>query len=413
LARRLYQKNLSTTDPRSQTFSLVVPTYNRPVFLQRLLRYYAELRFPHAVVVADSSSGSALEENRKLIGSAQKSLGISHQVFAPDTSPYGKLASTLGSLESTYAAVCADDDFIVPDGVARCLDFLEANPQYSIAHGRSTAVLVAERSAAAQDSEIWGASTYPQRTIDADSPVERLEDHLRCYTATYYSVHRRLQLAANLRQANDYTVDYRFGELLASCLSIIQGKAKCLDVMYMVRQAELGPATRKYSEKMLPWDNLLLLDDFSIRYSRFRGCLAEELVATSGIAAEDAQAVVNRAFLSYLAPNLYAAVGADDWKKERDKATINQLHRPAQRMRRLIRALPAATRAAIVDRQLLRMIKDPRASYHQMLAMNDDMSLPALLNSRSPFHGQFMSVYKYLKPGANGIVRDTRRKKKD
>jgi glycosyltransferase domain-containing protein len=389
VARRLHQESLSINRPLElRMFSLVIPTYNRPQFLERLLHYYVDQNFSHPIVVADSSSGSALEANQKLITSFQGSLSITYRVFSPDTAPYLKLAATIRSLEDKYVAICADDDFIVPDALDRCVDFLEENADWAIAHGRTTAVRVLDTG---EGNEIVGAYTYPQRTIDSADPVERLEDHLRCYTATYYSVHRRTQLAKNLQLANDQTIDYRFGELLPSCLSIIQGKSKCLDVLYMVRQADSGSATSKYSEKMLPWDDLLLVGDFSIRYSKFRGCLEEELAAVSGTSTAEAQAVVDEGFRAYLARNL----SVDEANKSRNRM-------PKERAYRLVRTLRLATQMAIVDRRFLRMIRDPRSSYREALtrgsfSRSDEMSLPALLNSRSPFHEQFMKVYKYMK----------------
>jgi glycosyltransferase domain-containing protein len=370
-------------------FSLVVPTYNRPFFLERLLRYYAHLHFAFPLVVADSSFGPSLDENLRIVGSVKSSLTVTHQIYSPDMNPYAKLATTLATSQSKYAAVCADDDFLVPDGIAKCLDFLEAHPDYSIAHGRSAAVLIAARSDNGLNGEIRDSSTYPQRTIESDDPASRLEDHLTRHTATYYSIHRRLQILANLQQADDQTVDYRFGELLASCLSIIQGKAKCLDVLYMVRRAELGPPTRKYSEKMLPWDDLAMLDDFSIRCSRFQSCLAKELSIACGSSIEDANAEVSRAFLLYLALNSSSAVGQESRRLA---------GRCIERIGRLLQTLPGVARAAILDGELLRVLKDPRSSYRRVLAMKDEMSLPSLLNSRSPFHEQFMDIHRYLQP---------------
>jgi glycosyltransferase domain-containing protein len=366
-------------------FSLVVPTYNRPFFLQRLLRYYADLVFPHPIVVADSSFGPALEQNRKLLESVRNVLSISHQVYLHTINPYDKLAAALGSLESPYAGVCADDDFLVPEGIAKCLDFLKSHPDYVMAHGLSMA-FIATGDGVDQLNSIQSAATYPQNTIDSDSAIERLADHLARYTATYYSVHRRPQLQSNLQRSARLTVDYRFGELLASCLSIVQGKARCLNALYMVRQIELTPPTRKYSEKMLPWREILKVNDFPARYTRFRDCLIEELTAVSGISIERAADAVDRSFGKYISQCTSAA-----------PTSVNS---PAARFYRLMKTMPAAVLKAIVDRQLMPLIRAPRASYRRVLALQDEMSLISLLNPKSPFHKEFMQVYKYLKPGA-------------
>ena len=359
-------------------FSLVIPTFNRAFYFERLLSYYSDLHFEHSIVVADSSSGSSLETNREVVEATQKNLNVSHQIYPADTPPYAKLVRTLCSLRSPYVAVCADDDFIIPSGLAKCVEFLDANPGYSIAHGYTTAVLVVRGDS--EREQIKDASSYPQRGIELETAADRLVDHLSHYTATYYSVHRRAQLAVSLQRASDRTVDYRFGELLSSCLSLIRGKARRLDVLYMVRQADLEPP--KYAEKMMPWHELLVVEDFPKRYAEFRDCLADELMHASTLSVEEANAVVDRGFASYLAENV----------------TSNNDHgqRPLDRALRAIRSLPLAVRAAILDGEFLGMIRDPRQSYRRVAAMQDKMSLPSLLNARSPFHSDFMHVYRHL-----------------
>ena len=348
-------------------FSLVIPTFNRPVFLQRLLNYYCDLRASFGIVVADSSSGSALEENLSMTARAQQILDVKHQAYPSDTAPYKKLTDALGKIKSEYAAICADDDFITPDGVAAGVEFLQHNSGYSIAHGCAAAVWILS------GGEIQGASTYPQRSIELDDAAARLEDHLRDYTATYYSIHRREQLVSNMERADAQTVDYRLGELLPSCLSVIQGKAKALDVLYMVRQADFEPP--KYGEKMLAWDDLITRDDFPDRYEKFRACLADELTRASSANRDEANRVVDGAFLSYISATV---------SSKEDRATF------VQRLRQIFRGLPLAPRLATMGRSLLGKKADTDK--------HDEMSLPNLLDPHSSFHSQFMNIYRYLDP---------------
>jgi glycosyltransferase domain-containing protein len=352
----------------SDAFSLIIPTFNRPEFLQRLLNYYCDLRPTYKIVVADSSSGAPLEANRKLIASAQQVVALTHSVYPPETTPYAKLTDTIEAIPSAFVAICADDDFIVPDAITRCVEFLKQHSDYSIAHGNSVSVRVTA------EGEIHEACTYPQRSIESESAGDRLEDHLGTYTATYYSVHRRDQLIANMHDADKYTVDYRFGELLPSCLSVIQGKAKSLDVLYMIRQADFSPP--KYGEKMKPWEDLITSEEFPERYAKFRDCLAGELVKTSTLSPEGAGAVVDRAFLAYV------------------EANVRRQNPSVRRARQVIRSLPFARRAASLGREVLAAIRNPAPEFEG--DPNDVMSLPSLLDSRSPFHSQFMHIYRYL-----------------
>jgi glycosyltransferase domain-containing protein len=365
----------------SDAFSLIIPTFNRPEFLQRLLSYYCDLRPAYEIVVADSSSGASLEANRKTVASAQQVLALTHNIHPPETPPYAKLIGTIESLPSAIVAICADDDFLVPEAISRCVEFLEQHPDYSIAHGNSVFVRVTA------EGEIHETLTYPQRSIELDDAAERLEDHLRNYTATYYSVHRRDQLIANMHDADKNTVDYRFGELLPSCLSVIQGKAKSLDVLYMIRQADFSPP--KYGEKMKAWEDLITSEEFPERYAKFRDCVAGELMKTSTLSRDAASGVVDRAFLSYV------------------EANVQRQNPSVRRARQVIRSLPFARRAASLGREVLAAIRNPAAPEFEG-DPNDVMSLPSLLDSRSPFHSQFMHIYRYLNQQSPAVANGNR-----
>ena len=387
-----------------QAVSIIIPTYNRPQLVWSLLRYYQKVGCSHTIVLADSSSPPAREMNRKAVASFQGPLRVHYEQYNPAINLILKITQALDVVNSRYAVLCADDDFIVPRAIDQCVQFLEDHPDYSIAHGQGVSIGT-QPNAYDNSHHNLRTCTYRQRTIDFDDPQLRLQNHLIDYAPTFYSVHRRLDLLRNLELVCNSVTDYQFGELLASCLSLIQGKAKRLDILYLVRQSFPDTATLK----TISWPQLLTSDDFSHRYMQFRNCLAEALVGAIHVPLAEAKDAVNAAFLAYLACVLES-------KLPRPAAPgLNAFQQIKARSWQVIRVLPAAIHSALFDRQLIAMVRSPRRAFRQLqygyskrreerLAKQDPMYIGRLLDDRTPFHADFLPVYEHVIRYSNGVA---------
>ena len=126
----------------------------------------------------------------------------------------------------------ADDDFLVPDALSKCVIFLEKNRDYAAAHGLGIILGLGYNGAY---GPVVNCEYYPQPVIEAESASQRLDDHLCDYHVTLLSVHRIESLRAMFRDLHSLK-DNQFGELLSCCISVILGKSKELDCLYVVRQ---------------------------------------------------------------------------------------------------------------------------------------------------------------------------------
>lgn len=378
--------------------SLVIPTYNRPQFLRRLLWYYRELRFPFTIVVADSSPTPASDVNRELVASLQNVLTVQYRLYPSDIHICTKIPQALDGIDTKYAAICGDDDYIIPKTMKQCVCFLDANPDYSLAHGHAAAFSVLSDHHSHHNLQ---TVTYPQCNIEVSDPQQRLHNHLLEWDATWYSVHRRLDLIRNMQSACGHTIDNRFAELLPSCLSLIQGKARRLDNLYLVRQSLPNSMGRQMDKEAL-WSDLMTFDDFSQRYVAFRNCLATELSNTSGIPLAEAQEVTNYAFWGFL-------------KTQMDELPLLRLSSSEQTILRawqILQLLPSAFRSALLERQLVAMMRSPRESFRKLRreraaetkSKRDDISLGRLLDPQSPFHADFLPIYQNVMRYPYGVV---------
>jgi hypothetical protein len=142
-------------------------------------------------------------------------------------------------------------------------------------------------------------------------------------------------------------------ELLPCCLSVLQGKVKELDCLYLVRQSH---GQRYFLPNKYDWINS---PNWLPSYQVFCDCLARELARQDRISIDKAQDVVKQAFRLYLA----------HWS-----STSN-------RLREAIQAFPGAQRV-----------------WHALQSLNlrrrDGISLAALLRPSSSYHADFMPVYR-------------------
>lgn len=356
-------------------FSLVVPTRNRPAYLERLLRYYAGQRSTAPMWIADSSDPAALEANRRVITSARAAgLVISHEVHPVEIAMYDKIHRGLARVETPFVALVGDDDFIVPAGARAAAAHLAAHPEVAICHGRAAVFTLGMVDARGASIPLH-VQTYRQRAVRGRTPASRLARHLGRYATTMYSMHRTADLVANMAACRDHVEDFQFGELLPSCLSVVQGEVAKLDVLYMVREHLVFSEGRKTGG----WGTMRARPYFDARYGRFRRRLADELVTRAGHTPRAAAAIVDALFLRvYLGYELYG--------------------RAAQRMAR--NALDAVRLAptVVAEAGLGAALRAPRDAYWSIAARHprpstDPLRLERLLDPANADAAAFRPIY--------------------
>jgi len=276
---------------QDSNITILVPTYNRYHYLYRLLQFFKMYSFPFRMVILDSSSERyQCDDFRKYFESER----ITYLKFNSNIHPNRKMYIGCNQVETPYVVLCADDDFIIPQALVRAIDFLKKNGDFRIAHGRGILFKIV-------DTKLQYLEPYFQRSIESNTASERLLEHLRSYTPMFYSVHHTKDLKQNLHLSLKFEQAPLFWELLPSCLSVIQGKAKMIDQLYLVREncpvITYAQVVINYRKKEF-FDKLLSLD-FLKNYEISKEILASEIVKKDGIKFSDAEDVVKRAFFLY------------------------------------------------------------------------------------------------------------------
>lgn len=276
-------------------FALLIPTHNRSGFLKRVLEYYTLVPPEFPVHVVDSSGADHAVLNRGFVDEARRAIGISYHGFDPQTDFLAKVNAVLDELQVPFVGFCADDDYVIPSAAADCARFLHANPDYAIAHGIATVVRCSTPPAPGGPPGIE-IRPYRQRSIEHATAADRVRDHLKHYSTTFYSVIRRSLLARCLHLAYSQGQDGRFGELTMSSLGVIHGKVKKLDQLYIVREAHASAG----AASAVRMNMLRSGEDFQERRDLFEAIVSQELASTSGMDLRAAQRLIHGGFQGYL-----------------------------------------------------------------------------------------------------------------
>ena len=223
--------------------TLVIPTFNRPALLKRLVQYYHKRACSMNLLVLDSSRPEVVGENSKALSLFGES--VRHVVFETTEPMASKLSRGLDLVHSRYVSFCADDDLVFPDGLHQAIGYLESHSEYVSAHGIYFNFRQAGRL-------VHVKNEYSGPSNEAAHPGARIFRLCQKYESLFYAVYRTQDLRDIflLVPTLDTLV---FQELFQSIAAVIKGKVKRLPSIYAARQ--YGPPADLHREKgnPFPW----------------------------------------------------------------------------------------------------------------------------------------------------------------
>ncbi len=276
--------------------TIIIPTYNRPEMLRRNLQYLQTQRWSNPILVVDSSVRESALTCEKVITEFRQTLSVRLLALDSATPLYAKLAAAVEHTNTPCVALCADDDFLVPDSVLVATRFLLDHPDYSLVCGYAITTTL-------YNGQLR-IKLYPQGAVENESPVDRLTNLLGDFKSTLWEVYRRDTCLITMRRATEHTYQsidggfaFRFPELFAACVSVIEGKIGIIPQLLSVRQT---PGTHKlYPEKIYGWPAIFAHENFLKHYQDFRDGIATVLKERAAIGIQEAKLIVDKTFLIY------------------------------------------------------------------------------------------------------------------
>lgn len=240
--------------------TLIIPTKNRPHFVQRLLTYYLSLGFSGTVVIIDSSDARVAEDIKEFVESINK---VNYIYLYSKGLPLQVIKDNLDCIKTKYVSSCGDDDFIIPDAILRSITFLDNHQDISACRGDGFVI---------SDTNIPGESIgmYTQIKRLEDTASDRLANHFANYGSSIFHVFRsdlfKKAISATppiskMEEGYDRLIG---DELLVSGLMLVYGKFAPIEGLHVVRTAsqEGKKLRRSWETKHLRKGREMAIKDF-------------------------------------------------------------------------------------------------------------------------------------------------------
>jgi glycosyltransferase domain-containing protein len=230
--------------------TIYIPTINRSSFLDRALKYYSLSNFDGTILIGDSSNKTEKDLNKKIIKDYQNlNIDYHHFNLEEDHHDAVKTYRLLDHIKTSYITFAGDDDFQVPNGLKKCIEFLENSPDYIAAHGHRLNFTL--------DDTVYGNVTsmdihegYNWQSID---PIKRWQEYLRQGIATTYYVHRTYAWKKYYAYSHKAKSNYIGNELIPCSLCSLLGMVKRLDCISAAFQRD-NPIRKFSFTKTTLWD---------------------------------------------------------------------------------------------------------------------------------------------------------------
>jgi len=302
--------------------TIIIPTYNRPNYLKRILSYYHKYGEDYNIIIADSSFDKNKQLNKETISKLSK-LDISYIDKCPsNVNPFYKFADATNQAKTKYSVFCAEDDFITPNGIDKSVEFLENNQDFSVAQGNYISFYLGNEGK--RELKIrWRSSPYLDKSITFPEAESRIASHLSNYqSTTFYAVHRTDLLKMIFKDTVKYTDGDVFGELLPSMLTLIYGKMKHMNVLYCARERMASSAGNTCKSL----GDFIKNRTYKKKYNKFRECLVEHLIKKSHLNNDEAEELIDEAMSKYL--NKYKSKSFKGILFDKMSTLIKALHLP-------------------------------------------------------------------------------------
>ncbi len=240
--------------------TLILIVHNRHKNLDRLLKYYDGFLSP--LIIADSS------EEKHLIKNTLP--GLKH-FYTPGLTFTQKIEYVLNYVETPYVTMCADDDFIIPDSLSRCVTFLANDKKYSVAQG-TCLVYKKEKT---YNNKIQFGLLYKSKRYDIEdsNPITRLEKMLDNYRSLLYAVHRTDIIKLSFKNTGRTIKNLFLNEYLTAFIPIVSGKYKELEILYQVREFS-ETSDDKISDNL----NIIVNDNkYKLEYEAFLNLVSDQI----------------------------------------------------------------------------------------------------------------------------------------
>jgi glycosyltransferase domain-containing protein len=294
--------------------TILLALKDRVPFTHRWLAYAAGGRLPFRILVADGGADDTVAP--MVAQSKSQGVDVEYVRYPFDSSYsdyYAKIADALTRVATPFVVLADNDDFFIPQGVARAVEFLRAHPDHVACGGQCAVFWITDAPTASSDDTTYGDAIEWKcsgrfSSDVADTAEQRLRERCLGPNEVFYVVHRTHLLRRHFEAVRDCNPrDLFLMPELVMFLTAISGKTWQLDTLYIARQQDSpGSSGGTHQARFGDWFDRMLVPTWSEDFSRFVDCAAAALAQADGMSLEDARRLVVQCYKMSVAPALLA-----------------------------------------------------------------------------------------------------------
>lgn len=179
------------------SLTICLPLYGREELTLRFLDHANKIRLPYNIIISD---GKPSQFTQSLADSYRFPCIRYRYLKFNDISPQAyieKICTSLSQVDTRYVALADNDDFLVPTGIEKCINFLDANPEFVACGGRISRFHLSDRRGNTYTAhgkcsffDVRFANSLFTDKNESSSATERIESILASYNPIYYHIYR-------------------------------------------------------------------------------------------------------------------------------------------------------------------------------------------------------------------------------
>ncbi|CBS91655.1 glycosyltransferase family 2 protein [Azospirillum lipoferum] len=268
--------------------TIIIPTMNRPDYIQRALSYYKDSGFDGCIIIGDSSKDEFAERIRGLVKYFENGnfrLRIFH--YSHTVPLTGVWRALIAAVDTKYITYAGDDDLQIPSGMHAAVAFLEENPTYVAARCAMVEVSIGQE---APFGEIIEVSQKYLPDYDIDGAVHRFSTYAQMAISVQYGIYRTEAWRISYGIVPEPYLPY-FGEEFIPCsISVVLGKIKSLPQLGAVQQSDGAGGVWKHRTIF----DLIRAPEWPVLSRLFQAKQAELLTRIDRIVPADAERLVEQ-----------------------------------------------------------------------------------------------------------------------
>ncbi len=225
--------------------TVLVCLKDRSTFTERLFNYLSMIKYPYTVFFADGSLGDEHELFFRNKQNREVDFHFIYKRYPKDISLevfYKKCYASILKVNTPYVMLADNDDFVVPEGQEKCIEFLNNNPDYVGCNGRVPGVVLSPFPGEAYGKHIQYLAYYcnvmdKQVLVDQASACKRIQSYIQNFYSIFYSVFRTESLVNTFKNIQEFNFsDLGIVELFLSYMQLAQGKIHSIQEVTYIRQ---------------------------------------------------------------------------------------------------------------------------------------------------------------------------------